>query len=448
MASGTLNPLSLTSRTAVVASVGGVSAAILGGTLGALGVHSSGVALSLAALTFCAVVAMLEPRAILLLVLPASLITARVGGDFVSTADVVLFLATLVAVVLIRPKTSTTIRALLWAGVIYLALSVPTLLLNPYAANVVEWFHEVVLVLGSMIVGYALGYGGWGGRALWIYVVIAAVIAIWVAIVAGIQIAETGKNLGVYLPGLHKNFTGAALASATVIALARPAWMGGSRTWATILGAVCFAGVVASGSRQGLAGAVAGISIIVLMLPRNFGWLKLAIPIGVIATALLLTDSVNEQLTSDDQHNSAVVRLDVYQGSLDIWRTSPWFGVGMRWWYTDRFPGLFQPPNVGLEVLTTTGIVGLLGFVLMAAIVLFALAQMGRDYSTVAIAVVVARLVQAQFDQFWAAGQSSVLWVVAGIAVGAMARAQQSKELRAAAWPTSSSRDLQHGRVP
>ena len=34
----------------------------------------------------------------------------------------------------------------------------------------------------------------------------------------------------------------------------------------------------------------------------------------------------------------------------------PVFGAGLRWWYTDRFPVRFQPPNAEIEVLTSAGV--------------------------------------------------------------------------------------------
>jgi hypothetical protein len=94
----------------------------------------------------------------------------------------------------------------------------------------------------------------------------------------------------------------------------------------------------------------------------------------------------------------------------------------MRWWYTDRYPGAFQPPNAELEVLTTTGIAGLVGFAVLFIGALLALTKLEPIYRNIAVAVILTRLTQAQFDLYWVAGQSAMLWIVAGIAIGVRER--------------------------
>jgi len=106
-----------------------------------------------------------------------------------------------------------------------------------------------------------------------------------------------------------------------------------------------------------------------------------------------------------------------------VWLMSPIFGVGHRWWVTGHtgFSG-FQPPNAELEVLTTVGLVGLFGFLAMFASAIWMLAKMNPVYGTLGLAIVVARLVQTQFDLYWVAGQSSILWIIAGICYGVRER--------------------------
>src|SRR5690606_27744445 len=87
--------------------------------------------------------------------IPATMVMQRVGP--MSVSDFVLGGATLVALLMVRGRGVITLQPLLWAGTAYLALTAPQLLLNAYAANAIEWAHEVVLVLGSMIVGFVVG---------------------------------------------------------------------------------------------------------------------------------------------------------------------------------------------------------------------------------------------------------------------------------------------------
>jgi O-antigen ligase len=403
--------------------LGGAILALVAGTaLGLISSSSADLALPFAVGVLIVALSAIDPRVMLVLAVPGTLLMARIGGDLVSLSDVLLAGATVTALVIVRPKGSAALRTMLWSGTAYLALTVPTLVLNPYTANVVEWVHEVVLVLGSMVAGYALGLSGAASVALWLYLGGSAVIAVAALSVAVADLVTTGQSMPVYVLGLHKNFIGGSLATAAVIALAHPPWMRGSRRWANILGCLALLGIVASQSRQAIAAVVVGLAVVAFAGTRRHGWLRLLTPVAAIVAAVLLVVSVNEQLASDNRHNSAFVRLNIFERSVEIWQSSPLFGVGMRWWYTDRFPGGFQPPNAELEVLTTTGVAGMIGFVVLFAGALFALSKLDRAYRTIAVAVVVTRLVQSQFDLYWVAGQSAMLWIVAGIAVGVSER--------------------------
>jgi len=73
-------------------------------------------------------------------------------------------------------------------------------------------------------------------------------------------------------------------------------------------------------------------------------------------------------------------------------------------------------------VLVSTGIVGLLAFLVMWAGILIVLWRVDPVYGTLAFAVVLSRIVQAQFDLFWVAGQVSIPFVIAGVCLGIQAR--------------------------
>jgi len=106
-----------------------------------------------------------------------------------------------------------------------------------------------------------------------------------------------------------------------------------------------------------------------------------------------------------------------------VWLLSPLYGVGHRWWTTFHTGhGGFQPPNAELEVLSTTGILGLIGFIGMFAAAIWLLWRMDPVYGTLGLATVVGRLVQGQFDLYWVSAHASVLWIVAGICYGVRER--------------------------
>src|SRR5690606_10471424 len=109
---------------------------------------------------------------------------------------------------------------------------------------------------------------------------------------------------------------------------------------------------------------------------------------------------VREEYFSDNPHNSIRQRIDWLHEALDTWRESPVVGHGLRYWTQPDAPGTFQPPNAILEVLASSGAIGLVGFVLLMTITLVTVWRLDPRIGTLAVAVTVTRLVQSQFDLF------------------------------------------------
>jgi polysaccharide biosynthesis protein PslJ len=410
-------PLALAAGTILVVAVGLTVGAV------ATGYESLGLPLALGILVLG--LAFVDLSIVPALALPATLIVERVAG-VLSGSDLVLVGATCVALVMLRGRGATALQPLLWSGVVYLALAIPTLILNRYAANLVEWLHEVVLVLGSMVVGFVVGREGKAKLALSIYIVACLVMGVAAVVVALVTFEQTGMFLPVYLGGLHKNLIGGALAVAVVMLFARPPWLGWSGRMAYLCALVCALGVLATQSRQGLVAMMVGVLIITLR-PIALGhrrgrllWLL------YVPGAAFVVIQLQDQLASGDEFNSAYQRLTWFTQSIEIWQSSPIFGVGLRWWYTTRFAESFQPPNAELEVLTTVGVVGLIGFLLMFGAASWGLSRLDPVYGTIGLAVIATRFVQAQFDLYWVAGQASLLWIVAGICYGVMVRDRET----------------------
>jgi hypothetical protein len=234
-------------------------------------------------------------------------------------------------------------------------------------------------------------------------------------------IVSNFSGAGGYVGPWHKNAVGAFLMYGAVIAFANPVWMCWRPRWAYLAFALCGVGMISS--RQALVGTLLGI-MVVGMRPRFHSgkrsrWMLLVL----LPTAVFVYFEVVEQLSAGDNFNSASQRLVWYADSITVWLLSPFFGVGHRWWTTWHTGyGGFQPPNAELEVLTTTGIVGLIGFLAMFASAIWLLARMNPVYGTLGLAVVVARFAQGQFDLYWVAGHAAILWIVAGICYGVQER--------------------------
>lgn len=419
----TFEPRWLTPRHGTLGRVVAMSipTALIAATIGALSTQEPMWALIAASAVLACGIIVYDPMVIVSLAVPATLLLVRVNG-VLSVSDLVLAAATAIAIVMIRPRGLSSMQSLLWAGAAYSAASIPTLVLNVYSENVVEWFHELVLVLGSLVVGFAIGRTGRAKFAVGSYITGCLVIAVWAVGKFLVVFAQTGQAMEVYLPQLHKNTIGGMVSAAIVIVYARPPWLRlpSFAYWSTLT--VLAAGVAVSQSRQGMIAAVAGLMLVSLRRRPETGrrpkliWFA-AVPVLIYALSMLET-----QLESDNRFNSAYQRLTWYQDSIDIWLSSPIFGVGLRWWYTPRFGDGFQPPNAELEVLTSVGAVGLLAFIALFAVALVALWRLDPAYGTVGAAVVLTRLAQAQLDLYWVAGQASLLWIIAGVAYGTLER--------------------------
>lgn len=391
-----------------------------------------------------------DPLLVVVLAVPGSLLMGRIGGAL-SIADVVLAIASAIAFIVLRGVGTQPLQPLIWAGIAYLASTLPTLILNQYEANFVEWAHSFVLVIGSMVAGYAIGRLGRARQAIGLYVLACVVLGV-VTFFTGLVMFARGEGFGpVFLPDLHKNFIGGALAVAIVILYARPAWFRWTpkRSWAAIV-AMSF-GLLASGARQGMIAVIAGILIVSLRpLPDTGRRPKLVwyVSAPVLVAVLAL---VNDQLETGDQFNSAYQRLNWFERSIQIWETSPVFGVGLRWWYTDSFgDDRFQPPNVEFELLSTVGVVGMLGFFAMFIVAFWAMWRINPAYGTVGAAVIGTRFVQAQFDLYWIAGQASLLWIVAAVCIGVLERdrAMGRESFVVASPPVQRHRAVRHGARP
>ena len=375
----------------------------------------------------------LEQAAVPILAMPGLVLIQRVGG-ILSASDAVLIVAFGFAVLFgVRPY-SPAMRAMLWLTVVYQLSTLFTVLVNPYPDNTIEWFHAWASTGGALVMGWAVGRSGRARLGLSLFMGVCLIIAASTVATAGLQILR--GNLGpVYLTfpfPMHKNLVGCLLGFAGVLAYARPWWIGWPRRLALAAFWLCSLAVLASQARQALLGLVAGVLIITLRPDPDRKRSRLIL-LGLLPAMVFVASMVRNQLEEGNQFNSAYQRLEWYQQAIRIWQKDPWFGVGLRWWESGRHEYVFQPPNVELEQLSATGIVGLVGLLVLFIGALVVLWGVESRFSNVAVAILVTRFVQGQFDLFWSAVVISVPFVLVGVALGAHAYAEEKRALRRAA---------------
>ncbi|WP_353808036.1 O-antigen ligase family protein [Agromyces sp. SYSU T00194] len=389
------------------------------------------MAFALAALVIAAAVTNAVPLAIALVAMPGLLIIQRVGlgGTDLSVSDVALAAAFGTALLLGHRPYSPPLRALLWLNFLYQFTTLITVVVNPYTANAVEWFHAWLLISGALIVGWAVGHAGYARLALGLMAAVAVFIAVVTIVHAAIQYSS-GNFGAIYLTWpfpMHKNFVGTTLALVAVVAYINPDWLGWSRRLATSTFLLLTVAVLLSQSRQAMIGLIAAV-IVGVIRRRTTGRSRAIVFLLVIPATWLVISMVVEQVESQNQFNSVYQRLNWFRDVYHLWAESPAFGHGLRYWY--QIPGAFQPPQAELEIVASTGLFGLLGFAVMWLGILIVLWRVDPRFGTLAFAIVFSRIVQAQFDLFWVAAAVSIPFVVAGICLGVM---QRTHDIEAAA---------------
>ena len=386
----------------------------------------------------------IAPMAVIAFAVPATLLVARVGTGTsnLSISDFVLFVATFAALPFFHPKESPVMKRLLVFLVVYQAALLLTVVDNPYHADVIEWFHELFLVGGSLIVGWVVARQGATKAALSVFLSGSTIIALWTC-----EASVKHHFQAVDLPlGMQKNFIGVMLMFAVLVAFLNPDWVGWEGKWHRSAMYICVLGIIAAQSRQAMIGCALGVVVAAIrtrrlsQLKRRSRMLLLAtIPLVVIAYV-----TISREFASSNRFNSVHQREAWYQQALQVWHTSPWLGVGLRWWYTARFPFSFQPPNGELEMLSSAGIVGLAAFLFLFGRSLAVLWTLPIRFGTLAFTALLMRFVEGQFDIFWVSATSAIPWIMVGLSLGALARwnseadadrVESSGRLTRATWP-------------
>lgn len=388
-------------------------------------------AVALAVLVVGAAITRNVSMAIPLMVTPLLFVTTRVGGPGgnLSASDVALAAAFGTAILLGDRPYSVPMRRLLLLNLAYQFATVFTVIVNPYTQNTVEWFHAWLLISGALIVGWSLGRAGYGRAALLVMIATVTVISLGIYVQALLQYAQ--GDFGAVYPTwpapLHKNAAGCLIAFGALIVYIRPDWMTWSPVWARPLFWGMVAAVAMTQSRQALIGLI--VAIVLVSLRRGGRRSKLAL-LAIVPGAWLIATMVIDQIQSQNEFNSFFTRLDWMREVYALWKLSPVFGHGLRYWYVHEWAN-FQPPQAELEIAATSGVVGLVGFVIMWVGILIVLWRVDPRFGMLAFAVTASRLVQGQFDLFWVAAQVSVAFVIAGICLGAQALEQQDTQERA-----------------
>ena len=187
---------------------------------------------------------------------------------------------------------------------------------------------------------------------------------------------------------------------------------------------ICLVGIAFTQSRQAMAGLAVAL-IVIVMRTHNSGRERRSkvILLAVAAGMGFILVMVRDQVASGNEFNSVLPARRLVRGVDPHLADQP--AVRRRACDGGTPTGsrpAFQPPNAVLEMLSTAGLVGLVGFVVLMVGSLVVLWRMDPRYGLVAFVVILSRLVQGQLDLFWVAVQTSIPFLIVGICLGAHGR--------------------------
>jgi polysaccharide biosynthesis protein PslJ len=343
------------------------------------------------------------------------------GSTGVSYSDVLLVAATALAVPsLAVGHELRRLRVAMTGLAVYLACLLPAVILDGSSRSWFEWGHRLFLVGGALIVGAWVVREGYARVALRSLVLVGSVFAV-LAIAYSLR-----HGLDPATPfDLNKNFVGSQLSIVLIVALTAPreaSGLHGATRLVPVL--VLAAGLVSTQSRGGMLAAAAGVLFVLAFSPRTQArqvrGLVLLVAVVMAAFVFFSIRTDLSQSSADLENSSIGVRRQVEHRTIEIWRTSPVHGVGLKYFTTGEYGSLAQAPNIVLNnELAESGVIGLAGFVVLQGLSIAAGVRRRRDAMVIVGAgCVLAGLVHGMVDIYWGAATVPLTFLMLGLALG------------------------------
>jgi O-Antigen ligase len=384
------------------------------GLVGGIAAGHAKIGLGLAALVLVAGVVMADPVLLAVLALPGALLIQRVGGAStnLSLADLLVFLAGLVSLFHVRWSVAGYLKQFLRGVLWYEAVLVLVVVAHPNRYNVVDWFHRFSFLAASVLVGWVIATHGRTRQAFRLYLAGSSVVGV-IAMEHAVALHFQPAQWGVY----QKNSIGAILWVAIVVAQLNPSWAGVSRAEARVNKYLCIGGLLASQSRQSWIILVMSLGLALFLNPELRARSKLIVA-GAVPILAVLYYSFSVNARNNPKFNSVSIRFDQIGAAIHVWHLSPIFGEGMRFYNLPQFVTVTAPPNVVIDNLASTGIVGSLAFVFLIYVTMRTMFRLPPVLGTLGLVVLFGHYVDGLFDIFWIGVSSIAPIIIAGVSLG------------------------------
>jgi hypothetical protein len=387
---------------------------VVAGVVGYVTVAHRKLGFALAALVLLFGVLVADPLLVVVIALPGVLLVQRVGGGStnLSASDVLVFMGGLVCLVYVRWGEAPNLRRFLRGVVWYQAILVMVVIAHPNRYNIVEWFHRFSYLGASVLCGWVIATYGRTRQAFRIFLAassVLAVIAMGFAIKLHFQPAQWGEY--------QKNSIGAIMWVAIVVAQINPPWAGIGRLLARTTKYLCLGGLLASQSRQSGIELVLALGVAYFLNPDLRRRSKLII-LGAVPVVVLLYYSFASQSRNNPKFNSVSIRFGQIGAAIHVWHLSPILGEGMRFYNLPQWVSVTAPPNVIIDNLASTGVIGSLAFAFLVFVTVRTMYRLPYALGTLGLVVLISHYVDGLFDIFWIGGPTVAPYIICGVSLG------------------------------
>jgi hypothetical protein len=237
--------------------------------------------------------------------------------------------------------------------------------------------------------------------------------------------------------GLHKNFVGALLGAVIVLVFIAREDLALPAPWQAVIVCLIGAGEVASHSRGGALAASVGLFLAFVLQGKLHSTGTKVLGVLVAAgLAVFVYASVRHQLDQSQpvvSTSSIGIRYNVERATRAVWRTSPAYGVGLKYFNTYAYGSFaLAASNVVDNELAESGVIGLAGFVVLLGTVLGAGFRRGRaeELAAAGFGMVAGLLAHGMVDIYWTAGTITLPFIVMGMALAREPSDQQNGAFR------------------
>ena len=371
------------------------------------------IGLALGALVLTLGIFAADPLLLVVLALPGSILIQRLGGSTnFSAADLLAFVGGVVCLFHVRWSQARYLRQFLSGVIWYQAILILVVIAHPNRYNIVEWFHRFSYLGATVLCGWVIATYGRTRQAFRLFLGGASLLAL-----LAIEHSVTSHFHPAQWSGYQKNTVGAIMWVAIVVAQVNPPWSGVSRFQARITKYLCLVGLLASQSRQSAILMVLALGVAFLLNPELRRRAKL-IALGSVPVILLLYYSFSTAARNNPKFNSVSIREGQFSLAIHVWHLSPIFGEGMRFYDLPQWIYVTAPPNVVIDNLASTGIIGSVAFVFLVWVTVRTMIRLPYALGTLGLCVLIGHYVDGLFDIFWIGGPSGAPYIICGISLG------------------------------